>query len=207
MSQSRLLTESQTDLSDILLEIKESYFLKDSNGNIFGHKSIDFSEQHNTESSNFIFEAKLADKNFTNFLHLYTEFYNIFGDKNHEVVNQEDRNNSEYRFAWALISEFFEDVVRKYERTFHVAELFGVYERYDLCNTTDALHFVQQASHENNKVTFLWNLGDKPLVNCFPNQPSISLEPSSLYLFPCCFSHKLSFKKSEECLVLMGGAA
>ena len=104
MSQSRVLTESQTDLSNILLEIKESYFLKDSNGNIFGHKSIDFSEQHNTESSNFIFEAKLVDKNFTDFLQTYTEFYNIFDDKNHEVVNQEDRNNSDYRFAWALIS-------------------------------------------------------------------------------------------------------
>ena len=207
MSQSPPTVESENKLVEKYEVITEKYFIFDSFNNHIGFKSVEFEAGLIEPKSFFTGEIKPDCLELFNFLQEYKEHYMWCQGSAIEQITEVDRKESRYKHMWLLLDNLVEDSARQYQRLFGLNFLFGMYEVFDVCCDASALQAICWDNLENYKISFLLNLGKKPLLNCFINQPEICLKPNCLYLFPSSFTHQLHLDSTEEIFAIFGGFA
>ena len=207
MSQSPPTTPCTNKLNDIYKDVCDLYSLQDKNNRYIGLKNLNYEINYSSTSFPYLLEFNILCATFTSFFNEYRTHNMWFTDSEHERVTVEDKNSSLYFKSWFILDNFFEDAIRAYQRIFSVDSLFGLFEIFDACSTTNSLSLVHNSMYSNYKVCCLLNLGNNSLHNCFINHSNVELKPNCLYLFPSFFTHKLNFDESEECFVFLAGAA
>jgi len=207
MNQSPLLAESEAELAELYDRISDKYFVFDSQGKFLGCKSLEFTLDTVEPLSSFTIQVNPTCGDIFTFIRKYRDHYQWFTGTSVERITTEDRTQSSFKYVWLLLDSLIEDAARQYKRLFSFNSLFGMYEIFEVCNNTTALEVVHSNTLDNYSLSFLLNMSDLPLLDCFLNQPPVTFNPDTLYLFPSSFTHKLTFKEPKESFVLCGGFA